>query len=99
VVLVKDVAYVTYVAISYSSSSLFLTKPMTLMNRWKALVFYLTTSQLTFAPLSAHGSARPRGRTVMEKATGIPSKPSAKSMYRLGDKVYSTSIPLSSCVC
>ena len=49
------------------------------------MIFYLITSRVSFAPLSS--SPQSRSRSVREREEGMPSKPSAKSMYRLGDKV------------
>jgi len=53
---------------------------------WQAMIFYLFTGQVSFAPLSSSGKPRPlpeRGHT-----TDLSSlKPSAKSMYRLADKL------------
>ena len=49
------------------------------------MIFYLLTSQISFAPLSS--SLRSRARSVRERTEGMPPKPSAKSMYRLADKV------------
>jgi len=52
---------------------------------WRAMIFYLFTSHISFAPLSS--SLRSRARSTCEREQGMPSKPSAKSMYRLADKL------------
>jgi len=49
------------------------------------MIFYLYTSQIAFAPLSRRGLSR--SRTAIQKAQGFPPRPSAKSMYRLADKL------------
>jgi hypothetical protein len=49
------------------------------------MIFFLSSSQVSFAPLTS--SQRSRARSTIEREQGIPSKPSAKSMYRLADKV------------
>ncbi|KIM86784.1 hypothetical protein PILCRDRAFT_4666 [Piloderma croceum F 1598] len=45
---------------------------------WKAMLFYLYTDYISFAP---------RTRCDNERKNGVPPKPSAKSMYRLADKL------------
>jgi len=52
---------------------------------WRAMIFYLATSQISFAPL--YSNDRWRGRSATEIKHGINSTPSAKSMYRLADKL------------
>lgn len=49
------------------------------------MIFYLTTSQISFAPLTSRGGSRERSEEDHKKC--LPPKPSAKSMYRLADKV------------
>lgn len=49
------------------------------------MIFFLMTSKISFAPLSSRKESR--SRTEKERDSGIPSRPSAKSMFRLADKV------------
>jgi hypothetical protein len=83
VVYVKDIAYVTSVLLN-CVLKLFCTN-RAVPHSWRAMIFYLFTSQISFAPLSF--SLRSRARSAKERERCIPPKPSAKSMYRLADKV------------
>jgi len=61
-------------------------------NRFQALLRYLYTGEIEFAPW---GSAERHNARALEKISesyGIP-KPSPKSVYRLADKVTSSRIP------
>jgi len=61
-------------------------------NRFQALLRYLYTDEIEFAPW---GSAERRKARALEKISesyGIP-KPSPKSVYRLADKVMSFRMP------
>ena len=78
VVHIKDTAHRTY---ALNVSKLGRTKADG-RARWEALVFYLYTSEISFASLRSNREGRRPDR-----------KPSAKSMYRLADKV---GCPLSS---
>jgi hypothetical protein len=49
------------------------------------MIIYLMTRQISFAPLASSGNSR--ARSASERMAGIPAKPSAKSMFRLADKV------------
>jgi hypothetical protein len=83
IVPVKDTAHVTLVP---SKMFYFLLLTMMTPSSWQAMIFYLFTGQISFAPLSSTG--KPRTLSEEELARGyLPSKPSAKSMYRLADKV------------
>ena len=61
-------------------------------NRFQAMLRYLYTDEIEFAPW---GSAERREARALEKISesyGIP-KPSPKSVYRLADKVASFHVP------
>jgi len=49
------------------------------------MIFYLSTGEISFAPLSSRQISRARSEIDREKS--MPPRPSAKSMYRLADKL------------
>lgn len=51
------------------------------------MIYYLCTSKVVFAPLTSRGVPDQRARSASERIMGLPPKPSAKSIYRVADKV------------
>lgn len=87
-VIVKGTAYKTYVRLAVVYHLI-----PSLMNdiRWVALVAYLYTGQITFAPLRS-ASQSPDDAESSHLEDPRPNSCSPKSMYRLADKVSSLSI-------
>ena len=86
VVVIEDVAFVTYVGLPSPFACIKIT-----CTRFQAMLRYLYTDEIEFAPW---GSAERRKARALEKipeSYGIP-KPSPKSVYRLADKVTSSSV-------
>jgi len=87
VVVIEDVAFVTYVP---SSSSRECTKIT--CNRFQAMLRYLYTDEIEFAPWGSVERRKARALEKISESYGIP-KPSPKSVYRLADKVTSSHVP------
>ena len=89
VAVIRDMAAVTYAVPPPNDFHTWLT-----YRRFEAMVYFLYTGEITFAPLGSD----PRHELPVEERTGdwnigrVPS-PSAKSMYRLADKVTSHTPP------
>ena len=86
VVVIEDVAFVTYVGPPSSHACTKIT-----CNSFQAMLRYLYTDEIEFAPW---GSMERREARALEKTSesyGIP-KPSPKSVYRLADKVTSSRV-------
>jgi len=87
VVVIEDVAFVTYVGLPSPYPRTKIT-----CNRFQAMLRYLYTDEIEFA---SWGSTERRNARALEKISesyGIP-KPSPKSVYRLADKVTSSHVP------
>ena len=89
VAVIRDMAAVTYAVPPSNNLHAWLT-----YYSFEAMVYFLYTGEITFAPLGSD----PRHELPVEERTGdwsigrVPS-PSAKSMYRLADKVTSHAPP------
>ena len=61
-------------------------------NRFQAMLRYLYTDEIEFAPWGSAGRRETRALEKISESYGIP-KPSPKSVYRLADKVTSPRVP------
>jgi len=86
VVVIEDVAFVTYVRFPSSHACTEIT-----CNRFQAMLRYLYTDEIEFAPWGSAERREARALEKMSESYGIP-KPSPKSIYRLADKVTSSRI-------
>ena len=81
VVIIEDVAFVTYVTYPLRAHSLRM-----ICCRFQALLRYLYTNEIEFAPWGSAERRKARALETVSDSYGIP-KPSPKSIYRLADKV------------
>ena len=81
VVVIKDVAFVTYVTCPLQAHALRM-----LCCRFQALLRYLYTDEIEFAPWGSAERRKARALETVSEPYGIP-KPSPKSIYRLAGKV------------
>jgi len=81
VVIIEDVAFVTSVCFLPFDAYAELT-----CNRFQALLRYLYTGEIEFAPWGSAERRKARSLEKISESYGIP-KPSPKSVYRLADKV------------
>jgi len=84
VVVIEDVAFVTYVGLPSPYARTKIT-----CNRFQALLRYLYTDEIEFAPWGSTERREARALEKVSKSYRIP-KPSPKSIYRLADKVTSS---------
>ena len=87
VVVIEDVAFVTYVPFPSSHECTKVT-----CNRFQAMLRYLYTDGIEFAPWGSVERRKARALEKISESYGI-SKPSPKSVYRLADKVMSSHVP------
>ena len=83
VVVIEDVAFVTYVDLPSPYARTKIT-----CNRFQALFRYLYTDEIEFAPWGSTERREARALEKISESYGIP-KPSPKSVYRLANKVTS----------
>ena len=81
VVVIDDVALVTSVYFSFSCTHF-----LTLCDRFQALLRYLYTNEIEFAPWGSAERRKVRAHEEIAESHETP-KPSPKSIYRLADKV------------
>jgi len=86
VVVIEDVALVTYVGLPSSYARTKVT-----CNRFQAMLRYLYTDEIEFAPWGSTEGRKARALEKISESYGIP-KPSPKSVYRLADKVTSSHV-------
>jgi len=81
VVVIEDVAFVTYVRLPspYACAKITCT-------RFQAMLRYLYTDEIEFAPWGSTERRKARALEKVSESYGIP-KPSPKSVYRLAEKV------------
>ena len=84
VVVIEDVAFVTYVGLPSPY-----TRTKITCNRFQAMLRYLYTDEIEFAPWGSTERRKSRALEKISESYGIP-KPSPKSVYRLADKVTSS---------
>ena len=87
VVVIDDVAFVTYVGLLSPYSRTKIT-----CNRFQAVLRYLYTDEIEFAPWGSTERRKARTLEKISESYGIP-KPSPKSVYRLANKVTSSHVP------
>ena len=81
VVVIEDVAFVTYVTCPLQAHALRM-----ICCRFQALLRYLYTDEIEFAPWGSAERRKARALETVSEPYGIP-KPSPKSIYRLAEKV------------
>ena len=84
VVVIEGVAFVTYVGLPSPY-----TRTKITCNRFQAMLRYLYTDEIEFAPWGSTERRKSRALEKISESYGIP-KPSPKSVYRLADKVTSS---------
>ena len=84
VVILRGVPYLTSVKVLFSLLYLPLTEPF---GRFRAIVMYLYTGEIDFAPFGSKENRELRAPELLSKEEGTVPRPSPKSIYRVADMV------------
>lgn len=84
VVILRSVPYLTSVKVLFFLLYLPLTEPF---GRFRAIVMYLYTGEIGFAPFGSKENRELRAPELLSKEEGTVPRPSPKSIYRIADMV------------
>ena len=87
VVVLRGVSYLTLVTVDFPSPYL-----LTDLGRFQALVMYLYTGEIDFAPFGSKSNRELRTPELLSTAEDTIPRPSPKSIYRIADMVSATTV-------